>query len=176
MKIEKLALNESIFETADGTAVPVQGVVDASLTIADKEIEEKTAHKKEVVDELNKNADEAFTYEKKNTPKLELDESLFEEYVEDDTLNENKEEKTELDKLIESIDSQNKLISAVKDFEPWEGAVDVYQQIVDAGKIDNLQSLVDELYPEGISEVDLNDLLWFERDWVFSMLEIPVED
>lgn len=57
-------------------------------------------------------------------------------------------------------------------FEPWSGAVDTYNTISDAGKLDQLESLLEDLYPDGIEETNLNDLLWFESEWVLESLGI----
>jgi len=61
-------------------------------------------------------------------------------------------------------------------FEPWAGAVATYNTIMEANKVDEFESLIDELYPEGIEEGKLNDILWFEDDWVLEMLGLSEED
>ena len=60
----------------------------------------------------------------------------------------------------------------VSEFTPWQGAVSTYDAIVEENKLDDLDFLLEELYPEGISEGQLNDILWFERDWVYAQLGI----
>lgn len=60
----------------------------------------------------------------------------------------------------------------VSEFTPWQGAVSTYDTIVEENKLDDLDFLLEELYPEGISESQLNDILWFESDWVFAQLGI----
>lgn len=57
-------------------------------------------------------------------------------------------------------------------FEPWSGAVDTYNTISEADKLDQLESLLEDLYPDGIEETNLNDLLWFESEWVLESLGI----
>ena len=61
---------------------------------------------------------------------------------------------------------------SVTDFEPWEGAVSTYEAIEEEGKLEELDLLLDELYPDGISETQLNDILWFESGWAFAQLGI----
>lgn len=61
-------------------------------------------------------------------------------------------------------------------FEPWAGAVDTYNTIMEANKVDEFESLIDELYPDGIEEGKLNDILWFEDDWILEMLGLSEED
>ena len=36
--------------------------------------------------------------------------------------------------------------------------------------------MVEELYPNGIEETGLNDLLWFEPEFIFGNLGIEFED
>ena len=61
-------------------------------------------------------------------------------------------------------------------FQPWSGAVDTYNTIIDSGKVDELESLLEDLNPEGISETELNDLLWFESDWLLESLGIAEDE
>ena len=62
------------------------------------------------------------------------------------------------------------------DYEPWSGAVSTYERIEEEGKLDALENLLEELYPEGISMVGINDILWFEPDWIFEQLGITDEE
>ena len=61
-------------------------------------------------------------------------------------------------------------------FEPWSGAIDTYNTIYNANKLDDLELLIEELYPDGIDETQLNDLLWFESDWLYESLGISEEE
>ena len=61
-------------------------------------------------------------------------------------------------------------------FEPWSGAVDTYNAICNADKLNDLEFLLEELYPEGIEETQLNDLLWFESEWLLESLGISEEE
>ena len=64
----------------------------------------------------------------------------------------------------------------VSEFTPWQGAVSTYDTIVEENKLDDLDFLLEELYPEGISEGQLNDILWFESDWLFENLGIKEDE
>lgn len=46
------------------------------------------------------------------------------------------------------------------------GAEDLKQQIIDAGKTKEFEQLIADLYPDGIDETGLNDLMRFDDDWV----------
>lgn len=58
----------------------------------------------------------------------------------------------------------------------WSGARDTVERIEDEGKGDEFVSLIEELYPEGIDRTALNDLLWFDDEWVFESLGIKEEE
>jgi hypothetical protein len=38
------------------------------------------------------------------------------------------------------------------------------------------ENLINELYPDGIDATTLNDILWFEDQWIFEMLNIIMEE
>lgn len=62
------------------------------------------------------------------------------------------------------------------DFNAWSGAVSTKETILENNKENEFDSLIEELYPDGLSETELNDLLWFESDWIFENLGIEIED
>ena len=64
----------------------------------------------------------------------------------------------------------------LNDYRPWSGAVDTYNTIEREGKLEELEILIDELYPEGISFTGINDLLWFDSEFVFEQLGIQEEE
>ena len=58
----------------------------------------------------------------------------------------------------------------------WSGARDTVEKIEDEGKGDEFVSLIEEVYPEGIDRTSLNDILWFDDEWVFESLGIKEEE
>lgn len=58
----------------------------------------------------------------------------------------------------------------------WSGAVATAERIDEEGKGAEFEALIDELYPDGIDRTALNDLLWFDSDWIFEELGISEED
>ena len=64
----------------------------------------------------------------------------------------------------------------IDNYEPWDGAVSRYEEIYNAGKLYELESLLEEEYPEGMSETDLNDFIWFEEDTWRDWLDMEEED
>lgn len=65
---------------------------------------------------------------------------------------------------------------SLRNFDAWSGAVDTKETIINEGKVEQFDSLVDELYPDGLTVTELNDLLWFEVDWLFEMLGIEIDE
>ena len=63
----------------------------------------------------------------------------------------------------------------LRNFDAWSGAVDTKNIILENDKGEDFDSLIEDLYPEGLSETELNDILWFESEWVFENLSIETE-
>lgn len=61
-------------------------------------------------------------------------------------------------------------------YSPWAGAISTYETIVEAGKEEEFESLIDDLYPNGIEEVTLNDILWFEPEFILESLGLSEEE
>lgn len=69
-----------------------------------------------------------------------------------------------------------KVVSGFDSYSPWSGAEDTYRRIADAGKLGELEDWLEEMYPDGIGETELNDLLWFDRDEVLSAVGLSDEE
>jgi hypothetical protein len=61
-------------------------------------------------------------------------------------------------------------------FDAWSGAVETKERIINEGKANEFDSLIEDLYPDGLSETLLNDILWFEEDWIYESLGIEDEE
>ncbi|AGI11660.1 hypothetical protein LP037_045 [Listeria phage LP-037] len=69
-----------------------------------------------------------------------------------------------------------KIISeGLESYNPWSGAVANYEIIQEKGLLDVFESLLEEWYPEGLTETQVNDILWFDED-LFSYLGIEEEE
>jgi hypothetical protein len=55
-------------------------------------------------------------------------------------------------------------------FEAWSGAKETQLAIVKEGLSEAFDSLIEDQYPDGIDETALNDLLWFDSEWVYESL------
>ena len=62
------------------------------------------------------------------------------------------------------------------EFEGWGGGEDVIEAAKWEGKIDELDRLAEEEFPDGVSENGLNDWLRFEDEYIFYRLGIEKED
>ena len=63
-----------------------------------------------------------------------------------------------------------KIITDINHFEAWGNAKDILEKIEMAGKMDQLDQYISELYPEGISGSDFNDLIGIDHDTVLQEL------
>lgn len=61
-------------------------------------------------------------------------------------------------------------------FEAWSGAVSTLDRIKENGLTRQFENILEELYPDGMSETELNDLLWFDSDSVYEWLGLPTEE
>ena len=65
---------------------------------------------------------------------------------------------------------------SIADFEAWSWAKSTKQTIVDNDKEEEFDKLINERYPDGIDEPKLNDILWFDSEWVYEKLGICEEE
>lgn len=61
-------------------------------------------------------------------------------------------------------------------FKAWSGAVDTLDRIQREGKCGKLENILEDLYPDGMTETQLNDLLWFDSEQVYEWLGIRSEE
>jgi hypothetical protein len=62
----------------------------------------------------------------------------------------------------------------LKDFNAWSGAVETKKTIIDNNKEKDFDFLIEELFPDGIEKTKLNDLLWFDDEFLFESLNIEI--
>ena len=61
-------------------------------------------------------------------------------------------------------------------FEAWSGAKETLERIQREGKCEELENVLEELYPDEMTETELNDLLWFDSESVYEWLGIRSEE
>ena len=58
-------------------------------------------------------------------------------------------------------------------FNAWSGAIDTLEIIKEHGKIKELEWLLEDLFcDETPTETQINDLLWFDDEYIFKQLNI----
>ena len=92
---------------------------------------------------------------------------IYVAYPEKDFIDEN---------LEQPINEELKVIIDFSDYKPWSGAVDTYELIKDADKLDELEAYFEELYPDGITATQINDILWFDSEEVLKYLGLGDEE
>jgi len=60
--------------------------------------------------------------------------------------------------------------------ELWSGALDTLETITQNDKLQDLMSLLEEIYPEPVSITTVNDLLWFDDDFILEQLNMEAVD
>lgn len=66
--------------------------------------------------------------------------------------------------------------TSLENFGAWSGAIETLNRVIDEGKADELENILTDLYPDGMDETQLNDILWFESDWIYETLGISEEE
>lgn len=64
-------------------------------------------------------------------------------------------------------------------FDAWSGGRIALDHIIEtAGEAgcDRLEQTLDELYPDGIDETTLNDILWFDTEWCYEVAGVYKTD
>lgn len=67
-------------------------------------------------------------------------------------------------------------ISDLSDFSPWSGAVETYNRIIEAGKGEFFIAMLEDVYPDGMTDTELNDLLWFDPAFCLDLVGLQSED
>ncbi|MCL2546855.1 MAG: hypothetical protein FWE06_06640 [Oscillospiraceae bacterium] len=57
----------------------------------------------------------------------------------------------------------------LRDFEFWAGAVDRVKELT-WEQLDTIEAILEDIYPNGINETQLNDLFWHDMDTIYEWL------
>ena len=60
--------------------------------------------------------------------------------------------------------------TSLENFEAWSGGRDTLNTLREKDLCDRLEFILDDLYPDGMTDTELNDLLWFEDDAIAEWL------
>ena len=58
---------------------------------------------------------------------------------------------------------------SLKDFEFWSGAKDRVKYLTD-DELDQIEAILEDSYPEGMEDAEINDFFWFEEDTIADWL------
>ena len=64
-------------------------------------------------------------------------------------------------------------IQSIAQFDAWSGGRDTLNDVIAAGKISELDAMIDEMFglnDEYMTDTQMNDFLWFERDSIYEQL------
>lgn len=61
---------------------------------------------------------------------------------------------------------------SLRNFKAWSGAKDTLNKLIELDKCEDLEFILDDLYPNGLTDTQLNDILWFEDEWIYETLGI----
>ena len=56
--------------------------------------------------------------------------------------------------------------TSLENFEAWSGGRDTLDVLIEKGLCDTVEACLEEVLGEDISDTDINDTLWFERDMI----------
>ena len=65
-----------------------------------------------------------------------------------------------------------KEVESYNDFDFWSGARDTVKYLT-SDEVEQIFSMLEELYPEGMDETEVNDFFWFEDDTIAEWLGWP---
>lgn len=58
---------------------------------------------------------------------------------------------------------------SLRSFEFWSGAKDTVKYLT-YEELDQIEAILEDLYPDGMSETEINDFFWFEEDTIAQWL------
>lgn len=64
----------------------------------------------------------------------------------------------------------------LKTFEAWQGGADTLATIKEAGLCEQAEEALGELFPNGATRTEINDVLWFDSDWLLQSLGLAEEE
>lgn len=59
--------------------------------------------------------------------------------------------------------------TSLRYFDFWSGAKDTAECLT-LGQLDTIEAILEECYPEGMTDTQINDFFWFEKDTIAEWL------
>ena len=61
--------------------------------------------------------------------------------------------------------------TSIENFEAWSGGKDTLNTLIEKGLCDSLEHHIEnDIFPDGCTDTQLNDFLWFENDFIAELL------
>lgn len=64
---------------------------------------------------------------------------------------------------------------SLHNFQFWSGAKDFACELTDS-QLDTVEAILEDLYPDGMTDTEINDLFWFDQDTIRDWLDLPTEE
>ena len=61
---------------------------------------------------------------------------------------------------------------SLKNFKAWAGGKVTLNKLIELDKCEELEFILEDLYPNGLTDTQLNDILWFDDEWIYETLGI----
>lgn len=61
-------------------------------------------------------------------------------------------------------------------FDTWGNANLTKNDIISAGRCEEFDAMITEIYPDGLTSTELNDLLRFDSKWIYEALAIKFDE
>lgn len=59
--------------------------------------------------------------------------------------------------------------NSLRNFDFWSGAWNTVEYLT-GEELDTIEYILEDMYPDGIEDTAINDIFWFEEDWIAEML------
>jgi hypothetical protein len=57
----------------------------------------------------------------------------------------------------------------LREFESWAGGRDTMNCLT-WEQLDTIEGILEDIFPDGMTDTQLNDLMWFDNDWIAELL------
>ena len=64
---------------------------------------------------------------------------------------------------------------SLRDFQFWSGAKEFAETLTDE-QFDQVEAILEDLYPDRMTDTQINDLFWFEEETIREWLDLPTEE
>ena len=64
---------------------------------------------------------------------------------------------------------------SLRNFRFWSGAKDFAKTLTDK-QFDQVEAILEDSYPDGMTDTQINDLFWFEEETIREWLDLPTEE